>query len=268
MWQSLKRWWKYLAVKLRVAHEEHADPKVQLEQALQEGKEQHRRLVEQAAVVVANQKQLQTRLDRTIDDYDKANRLAHQALLLADQGNASGDDGKVAKFNDAAEAAATKVLTLRGQIDDLEQQVLQATTQAENARVAVLQSKDLLERRLAEREKLLSELDRAKMQEAMNEATAVLTQSTGEDIPTFVEVQRKIEKRRAVADAQGELLAAQANLSLDGRLIELERTQASVEAQALLSQMRAEMGIREPKAIAPVRPVPEPPRVIELPREA
>src|SRR5262245_27351194 len=30
MWKSLKRWWKYLAVKLRVLHEEKADPKVQL----------------------------------------------------------------------------------------------------------------------------------------------------------------------------------------------------------------------------------------------
>ena len=52
MWKVIKRWWKYLAMKLHVRHEENADPKVQLEQAIQEAKEQHKRLTEQAASVI------------------------------------------------------------------------------------------------------------------------------------------------------------------------------------------------------------------------
>ena len=39
MWKSIKRWWKYFAMKLHVLHEEKADPKVQIEQAIQEAKE-------------------------------------------------------------------------------------------------------------------------------------------------------------------------------------------------------------------------------------
>ena len=56
MFKSLKRWWRYLGTKLGMTFEEHADPKVQLEQAIVEAQEQHRRLKEQAASVIANQK--------------------------------------------------------------------------------------------------------------------------------------------------------------------------------------------------------------------
>ena len=57
MLQYLKRRWKYLTAKLSGSFEENADPKVQLEQAIREANEQHRRLKEQAANVIANQKQ-------------------------------------------------------------------------------------------------------------------------------------------------------------------------------------------------------------------
>ena len=75
MWQSLKRWWKYLAVKLRVAHEEHADPKVQLEQAILEARAEHRRLSDAAALVVAQQKQAQDRLDAKVEECEQGEGL-------------------------------------------------------------------------------------------------------------------------------------------------------------------------------------------------
>ena len=64
MWKSLKKWWKYMGAKLSSTFNEKADPKVQLEQAITEAQEQHRRLKEQAANVIANQKQTEMRLDR------------------------------------------------------------------------------------------------------------------------------------------------------------------------------------------------------------
>ena len=36
MWDSMKRWWRYLGAKVGLRLEEHADPKVQLEQAIRE----------------------------------------------------------------------------------------------------------------------------------------------------------------------------------------------------------------------------------------
>ena len=63
MLSYLRKRWNYLLAKLNLRHEETADPKVQLEQAISEAKDQHRRLREQAANVVANQKQTEMRIN-------------------------------------------------------------------------------------------------------------------------------------------------------------------------------------------------------------
>ena len=55
--------------------EERADPKVQLEQAIADAQDQHRRLVEQAANVVANQKQTEMQLNRAMEELEKVSSL-------------------------------------------------------------------------------------------------------------------------------------------------------------------------------------------------
>ena len=54
MINTLKKWWKYLTAKADSEFEKNADPKIQLEQAIRESKEQHQRLKEQAANVIAH----------------------------------------------------------------------------------------------------------------------------------------------------------------------------------------------------------------------
>ena len=110
MWKTIKKWWKYLAAKLGLAFEEKADPKVQLEQAISEARDQHRKLTESAANVIANQKQLQLKLDRAMDEYEAANKSARQALLLSDQEARAGNADKSASFNTAAESFANKII--------------------------------------------------------------------------------------------------------------------------------------------------------------
>ena len=68
MVKVLRRWWKYMTAKLSGSFNERADPKVQLEQAITEAQDQHRRLIEQAANVVANQKQTEMRLNRAMEE--------------------------------------------------------------------------------------------------------------------------------------------------------------------------------------------------------
>jgi phage shock protein A len=247
--REIKRTWKYLAMKLHLYREKHADPKVQLEQAIEEVKEQHRALTEKAAAVIANQKQVQSRLDRMLADYDKANRTAGQALLLADQA-ALADPAQAERFNGAAHASGAKVLQLRADIEQQQQLVLVATSQAQEAQAAVVQSRRLLEQKLKERERLLSELERAQMHEAMVQAMKILTDTVGDgDVPTFAEVERKIQTRLHNAESMSELLAAQASLTIDPRVLEVEKTQEDIEVQALLAQKRAELGLSAPKAI-------------------
>ena len=242
MFKTLKKWWRYWAAKLGMKLEESADPKVQLEQAIAEAREQHRKLTEQAANVIANQKQTQLKLDRAMDEYEKANASARQALLLTDQETRAGNADKAASFSSAAEAFANKLINLEKQIDDLKKTLLDATQQSEKAKQMVAQNSSALQKKLAEREKLLSQLDQAKMQEQMSKAMTQLSETVGDDVPTFEQVRDKIEKRLSKAQATSDLTGA----TVDTKMLEVEQAQASAEAQARLSELRSELGLSTP----------------------
>jgi phage shock protein A len=245
MWDAVRRWWRYWGAKLGVRLDEKADPKVQLEQAIKEGRQQHRQLIEQATNVIANQKQTQLRLDRAIEDYEKANASARQALLLADQEARAGNADKATTFNQAAEGFASRIVSLEAQVDQLRDQLLDATRASEQAKAAVTQNSAMLQKRLAEREQLLSQLDQARMQEQLNKAMSQLSEAVGEDVPTFEEVRTKIERRLARAQAASEL----GGTTVDTKMLEVQHAQLSAEAQARLGALRSELGLRPPPAL-------------------
>src|ERR671914_1896855 len=140
MWKAIRRWWKYLGARLSGKLEEAADPKTQLEQAIEEAQQQHRRLTEQAANVIANQKQTQMRLDRSVADFEKANASARQALLLADEANKGGKGDKASDYNTAAEQFANRLIQLEKEVADLKKQLLETTQAADKAKQAVAQN--------------------------------------------------------------------------------------------------------------------------------
>ena len=251
MWNAIRRWWRYWGAKLGVRLDEKADPKVQLEQAIKEARQQHRRLIEQATNVIANQKQTQLRLDRAIEDYGKANASARQALLLADQEARAGNADKATTFNSAAEGFASQIVSLEAQVDQLRGQLLDATRSSEQAKAAVTQNSAVLQKKLAEREQLLTQLDQARMQEQLNKAMSQISEAVGEDVPTFEEVRTKIERRLARAQASSEL----SGTTVDTKMLEVQHAQLSAEAQARLGALRSELGLRAPPALqAPDEP--------------
>jgi phage shock protein A len=239
MFKAVKRWWKYLAAKVSGSLEERADPKVQLEQAITEAQEQHRRLREQAANVIANQKQLEMQLSRTMGELEKANGNARQALMMSSTAATSGDAVKAREYDAAAESIATRLIELEKGVDDQKKMVLQATQAADQAKAAVQQNSVALQRKLAERQKLLSQLDQAKMQEQLNTAMASLSESVGQDVPTFNEVRDKIEARYAKAKGMSELQET----TVESRMLEIEQASTNSEARDRLEQMRTELGI-------------------------
>ncbi len=194
--------------------------------------------------MIANQKQLQLRLDRTIEDYEKSNASARQALLLGDQEARDGHRDKASSFNAAAEAFATKIIGLEAQVAQLKQQLLDAIQASERAKAAVAQNSAALQKKFAEREQLLSQLDQAKMQEAINKAMSQLSETVGEDVPSFEEVRTKIERRVAHAQAASELTGS----AVETKMLEVEQAQMSAEAQARLSELRSELGLSAPPA--------------------
>ena len=248
MLKSLKKWWRYLGTKLGMKFEEKADPKVQLEQALIEAQEQHRRLKEQAANVIANQKQTEMQLSRKMEELEKINSSARQAVLMADDAVKKGDAAKSSEYTRAAESFATRLIALETEVDGLKKMAIQSTQASDNAKAAVQQSSTQLQKKLSDRQKLLSQLDQAKMQEQLNRTMAQLNETVGADVPTLDEVQRKIEERYAKAMGSAELQGE----SVEARMLEVEQASRDTEAQARLSQIRAQLGLGPAEAAAPV----------------
>src|SRR5690349_18877576 len=239
MFKALRRWWKYLGAKVNSAFNAKADPKIQLEQAIAEAQDQHRRLREQAANVIANQKQTEMRLDRSLEELEKVSGNAKQAVLMADEAAKKGDTAKVEEYTAAAESFASRLIAIEKEVEDLKALALQASQASDQAKPAVQQNATMLQRKLAERNKLLSQLDQAKMQEQVNKAMSSLSETVGEDVPTFDEVREKIEARYAKAKGMSELTES----SVESRMLEVEQAAANTEAQARLAQIRAQLGL-------------------------
>jgi phage shock protein A len=239
MLQSLKKWWKYLGAKSEQSFDERADPKVQLEQAIREAQDQHRRLREQAANVIANQKQAELRLNRAMGEYEKLTGNARQALIMADQAAKAGDQAKATEYTSAAEAFANRLIAVERDVEDTKTLVLQSAQAADQAKAAVAQNSSVLQQRLAERNKLLGQLEQAKMQEQMNTAMEQLTATVGEDVPTFEQVREKIELRYSKAKGLQELTGQ----STEGRMMEVEKAAMNTEAVARLDSLREQLGL-------------------------
>ncbi len=241
MFKALKKWWKYLGAKLSSSFNDAADPKIQLEQAITEAQDQHRRLKEQAANVIANQKQNEMQLSRALDELEKLNKNAQQAVVMADEATRSGDSAKAADYTSAAEAFATQLIAKEAEVENLKAVSLSSTQASDQAKAAVQQNARMLQKKLSEKQQLLSQLDQAKMQEQMNTALSSLTETVGQDVPTLDEVREKIEKRYAKAKGTAEVQG----LAVESKMIEVEQASINFEAQARLSEIRSKLGISD-----------------------
>ena len=243
-----KKWWNYLAAKFNKNFDDRADPAIQLEQALTEAQEDHRRLKEQAVNVIASQKQTELRLNSKLAELEKLNVNARQALVMAADAAKAGDAGKAAQYNSAAETIANQLIQVEKDVDGLKKLVLDSTAAADQAKAAVAQNGRLLQQKLAEKNQLLSKLEQAKMQEQMNKAMNQLGEVVGKDVPSLKEVSDKIDARYAKATASAELESGSVGTSIQ----EIEMATANLEAQGRLSQMRAELGLNPAPAPAEV----------------
>src|ERR1700694_2277819 len=244
MFKLLRRMGRYMTAMFSGKFNELADPKIQLEQAITEAQDQHRRLTEQAANVIANQKQTEMRLNRAMEELERTSASTKQALLMADDATKKGDTSKAGEYNQAAEGFANRLISTEKQVEDLKVMHLQTTQAADQAKAAVNQNSAALQKKLAERQKLLSQLDQAKMQEQMNRAMASLSETVGQDVPTFDEVRGKIEARYAKALGTSELQGQ----TVESRMLEVEQAALNTEAESRLSELRSQLGLSAPSS--------------------
>jgi phage shock protein A len=250
MIKLVRRAWAYITAALTGKFNEAADPKVQLEQAIMEGQESHRRLMQQAASVIGNQKQNDMQLNRKMEELEKLNGSARQAVIMADEAAKKGDPTKAAEYTRTAEAFANRLIAVEGEVEGLKQLSLQAAKASDQAKAAVAQSSTTLQKRISDKQKMLSQLDQAKMQEQLNKTMGQLTETVGDDVPTLDEVRAKIEERYAKAIGAAELQST----TVESRMIEVEQASLNTEAQARLSQIKTQLGLGDTPAVAPAAP--------------
>jgi phage shock protein A len=241
--------WKYMSAWFGAKVDEKADPKIQIEQAIQEAQRQHQALTQQAAAVIGNQRQLEMQLDRQLNTVEDLHAQTRQALVLAEKARADGDEAKAAQFEQTAQALANQLVSAETSLEDLKALHDQALQAAGQAREAVQTNSQILQQRLAERAKLLSQLEQAKMQETVAQSLQQMNDlAAPSNVPTLEQVRDKIEKRYAIALGQAEL----ARDSTGARIMDVRRATLDMKGTARLDEIRASLDAGSPPAaVAP-----------------
>ena len=111
----------------------------------------------------------------------------------------------------------------------------------------------VLQQRIAERSRLLSQLEQAKMQETVAKSLESMSSLAAPgNTPSLDEVRDKIEQRYANAMGRAEL----ASNSIEGRMLEVQKSSLDLAGSSRLEQIRASMA-GEKLGSAPARPAVE-----------
>jgi phage shock protein A len=264
--------WRYFLALFGAKIDEYADPKVQIQQAIEDAQRQHQALVQQAAAVIGNQRQLEMKLSRQMSEVEKLQGMARQALVLADRERAAGNEAEAQKYEATAQTLATQLVSGEQSMEDLKTLHDQALSAAGQARKAVENNAMVLQQRIAERSRLLSQLEQAKMQETVAASLESMSSLAAPgNTPSLDEVREKIERRYANAMGRAEL----ASNSVEGRMLEVQKSSLDMAGSSRLEQIRASMageklgGTQTPPAVeqgsaAPATPAADPASVARL----
>src|SRR5688572_27732715 len=186
---------KYLMALFGAKIDEYADPKVQIQQAVEEAQRTHRALVQQAAAVIGNQRQLEMKLSRQMKEVEDLQSSARQALVLADRHRGGGDETEAGRYENTAQVFATRLVAAEQGMEDLKVLHDQALGAAAQARRAVENNQMILQQKLAERTKLLSQLEQARMQETVARSLESMSAlAAPSNTPSLDEVRERIER--------------------------------------------------------------------------
>jgi len=129
-------------------------------------------------------------------------------------------------------------VTAEQSVEDLKTLHDQALSAAAQAKKAVEKNAMVLQQKIAERTKLLSQLEQAKMQEQVSASLRSMSEIAAPGTtPSLDEVREKIERRYANAVGSAEL----AQSSVQGRMLEVEQAGIQMAGHSRLEQIRASM---------------------------
>jgi len=244
MLRFIVRTYHYSVAFLSQFFDERVDPRVQIEQAIEEAKRQHGMLAEQAAAVIGNQRELQLKIARGGAEIERLDASAAQALRLADNARSKEDQAGAAGFERTAQLLASQLAVAQSSVADLRELHERAAAGAAAARRALDQNALTLQRQMAERSKLLTELEAARMQERMATALAAISAiAPAGNIPTLPQVREKIDRRIGRGAGRFEI----ARDGVESQLLEVERAVIDARGEQLLDEIRRREGLAPAK---------------------
>ncbi|MDO5033207.1 PspA/IM30 family protein [Corynebacterium sp.] len=227
--------WKYVMASFDQKIDENADPKVQIQQAVEGAKEQHRQLSEHAAEIIGNKSQLEMRLNRLVKSQEDYQSQARRALELAEKAE---DPQTATEYNQAAEVIASQLVAVEQELEDVKTQHAAATQAAEQAKRQQQESEARLKEQLAQVDQLLAQADQAAMQEQNAKVMDSFNELAPDSAtPTLDSVRAKIEKRYADALGAQELHQATGG----DRIHEIAAATTDLKATSRLEEIRAEL---------------------------
>ena len=229
--------WKYLMQSFDSKIDQNADPKVQIQQAVEAAKKQHQEVSQHAANIIGNRNQLQMKLERLIKSQEDLQNKARTALSAADKATAAGDADKAQQFNSTAEVIATQLVSVEQELEQTKQAYASADHAAKEAQQKQQQSEAHLKEQLSQVSQLESQLNQARMQEQTAKTMDSMNQFNDDNVPTLDGVRDKIERRYANALGQQELMKD----SMTDRMAEIESGSTDAAAASRLDQIRASM---------------------------
>jgi phage shock protein A len=235
----LRRWWNYIKTWFGVKSKEAMDPKIEIEAAINDARKNDQNLRNEAAKVIAHRTRVADEVEDLAEQVGESKELARQALLKSDAALQAGNAVDAEKWNKAAQSIAMKLTAAQNNLDSMQQQLLTADQQAEQAKAAVQNNAMRLEEISSKRMEMLGQLEQAKMQESVNKAMASINATVGGDAPSLQEIEDKIQDRMAEAKAKTELTA----VTPEGAMAELEREVDLASATGALDDLRAELGL-------------------------
>jgi phage shock protein A len=234
------RTWHYTAAFLTNLFNEHADPRIQIEQAIEEAKEQHLRLTDQAAAVIGNERELQLKLVRGATEIARLEASTTQALHLADDARSKGDPERATGFERTAQLFATQLAAAESSLADMRELHERASVAAGAAQRALEQNRFQLQRQLAERSKLLTDLESARMQDRMADALRAIDKlAPAGNVPTLPQVRDRIDRQIGRGAGRMEI----ARDGVESRMVEVERAVIDSRGAQRLEEIRRREGL-------------------------
>jgi phage shock protein A len=220
-----------------------ADPRLQVEMAVEEARRQHQLLTEQAAAVLGNERELDIKVARAMAEIVRMRTATGRALMLVDRAHREGDESSAHGHEETASLFAVQLAGAESSAAEIVDARERAARAAAAARRAVEQSAHMLNARLTEGSRLMTEIEAAKMQERMAEVLGTLdAMAPSGSVPTLEQVRARVDRRVSLAAARSEL----AGSGTGARMLEIERAGLEEIGRQKLLEIRHALGLPAP----------------------